>query len=716
VQVKWYHSLRFKLFAILTVLLTLAVAAFAINSGTQFTAVLNEQIRERIGGLAARSQSGVENAVTQWKSVSGTLVQNAIKLQGRDFQSQVESFVASNNQIVAFDVYVTEAGQTPRPLALGASVSKEQASLKSFKREDLLHKIRVESLRYLAKREKDAGDAKDARNARDTKSGGLDNSDRLDRVDLINLQEPTGAPLLLIAIPFNKGSVWALVTVLSENMVASLESSQRSRTWLLRADGTPVLWPAGRKPDDARAFASDPTVMKALSNASQSNTYDGERADGEAYITAFSKSRDGRLVVFVEQDAGEGKKLIYHRLLKFAMLGLIVAWTALGLIYVAMGRATRSIIEAVKATLRIAGGDLAARVNARGRDEIGVLGAAVNHMASQISRLIELQAVAARQEAELRTAQAFQATLFPKRIESGTHFKVTGHYRSASECAGDWWSYYRLSATRTLVLVADATGHGAPAALVGATAFGFFENYARSVITGTREEIAPSALLRAFNDMLWDSGAGRSSMTMFLLMLDSGTGTLTYVNAGHVPCLFIPRDDADERLSRKGRAKKAKPEFENEEITATSATAARLTSTKESPATESAADAATDGAKVGAAPAGKRAAPLLGAGSVVGYGADPQFEEKILPLKVGDRFFLYTDGLVECLGVGGAMMKPSKLREVLGTMAGLQSDEFREAFVSTMDSHFGNEVLDDDVTVVMVDYLDEVLAPIAGVA
>jgi serine phosphatase RsbU (regulator of sigma subunit) len=314
-------------------------------------------------------------------------------------------------------------------------------------------------------------------------------------------------------------------------------------------------------------------------------------------------------------------------------------------------------------------------------------------MAIQIVRLLEVQAVAARQEAELRTAQAFQTTLFPKRVENETYFRVQGHYRSASECAGDWWSYYRLSASRTLVLVADATGHGAPAALVGATAFGFFENYARSVIAGTRQEQAPASLLRAFNDMLWESGAGRSSMTMFLLLLDSETHELTYVNAGHVPCLFLPRDASDERLSRKKRkAQRHASEFGADESTQPGNVPAEPVPAE-------------------VIPHGKRSAPLLGAGSVLGFGPDPQFEEKTLQLRHGDRFFLYTDGLTECVNDQGQSIKPARLRELLGEMACLREGELRETFVTRMNNHFGNASLDDDITVVVVEMLD---APIVA--
>lgn len=669
VHVKWYHSLRFKLFAILTLLLTLAVGAFAVNSGSQFTAVLNEQIRERIQTAAVRSQSSVENQISQWRSISGAMVQNMFKMSAADFQKQVDGFANSNTQIFSFNVFFLEPGKSPRAVGLGTSHSKEQSSLQSFDRSDLMKKVRANESKVLSvllkRKEKD-----------------------FDRAELFNLSDETKAPLFLIGSRFKnpEGDVWAFLTVLSDGMSAVLESSERSRTWVFKRDGTPLLWPSGKASAEARAFARQSEIQR-LMGAMSGTSFEGTTPLGEPLVTALSPGQEYKLIAFVEQETGQEKRKLYLRLGQFALLGLIVAWVALGLIYVAMGRATHSIIEAVYATLRIASGDLAARVNALGRDEIGILGRAVNHMATQIARLLEVQAVAARQEAELRTAQAFQTTLFPKRVEDQTYFRVQGHYRSASECAGDWWSYYRLSASRTLVLVADATGHGAPAALVGATAFGFFENYARSVIAGTRPEQSPSSLLRAFNEMLWESGGGRSSMTMFLLLLDSEKRELIYVNAGHVPCLFLPRDVTDERLSRKKRK------------------------ARENSGDSGGADAqeVADVRQPESVPPAKRNAPLLGAGSVLGYGPEPQFEEKTLRLCLGDRFFLYTDGLTECVNAQGQAMKPARLREVLGEMSHLNGRDLRNQFVERMNNHFENMSLDDDVTVVVVEMLDSPL-------
>ena len=172
-------------------------------------------------------------------------------------------------------------------------------------------------------------------------------------------------------------------------------------------------------------------------------------------------------------------------------------------------------------------------------------------------------------------------------------------------------------------------------------------------------------------------------MTMFLLLLDSETHVLTYVNAGHVPCLFLPRDASDERLSRKKRkAKEHESEIEADESTLPGNVSAEIVRPR------------------------KRIAPLLGGGSVLGFGPDPQFAEKTLQLRHGDRFFLYTDGLTECANDQGQSINPARLRELLGEMASLGEGELRENFVTRMNAHFGNANLDDDITVVVVEMLD----------
>ena len=83
---------------------------------------------------------------------------------------------------------------------------------------------------------------------------------------------------------------------------------------------------------------------------------------------------------------------------------------------------------------------------------------------------------------------------------------------------------------RTLFWIADATGHGASAALITTLAKLLFHH-------GTVENSQPAAIMEAVNNDFRSIFGARSFMTAMCVALDAATGRASVVGAGHPPLL-----------------------------------------------------------------------------------------------------------------------------------------------------------------------------------
>jgi len=133
-------------------------------------------------------------------------------------------------------------------------------------------------------------------------------------------------------------------------------------------------------------------------------------------------------------------------------------------------------------------------------------------------------------DSELRTLADIQKSLLPLGTPRLPGLDVAVHYQTAKRVGGDYYDFFPLSEDRLGVLVADASGHGAPAAVLMAIAHS---------ITHAKPEPfeGPRELLTRLNSHLSGRYTQQSGsfMTAFAAVLDLHHGTLTYASAGHHP-------------------------------------------------------------------------------------------------------------------------------------------------------------------------------------
>lgn len=129
----------------------------------------------------------------------------------------------------------------------------------------------------------------------------------------------------------------------------------------------------------------------------------------------------------------------------------------------------------------------------------------------------------------VRAGRLQRAWMPPEDVLTRGNIDLAGVCRSAGPCGGDFWTLRDLDDRRALLVVGDATGHGADAALITAVARGAIDVAVRARPTATAGE-----LLATINDAIFSAGEQRVQMTCAAAILDVTDGRITAASAGHV--------------------------------------------------------------------------------------------------------------------------------------------------------------------------------------
>jgi serine phosphatase RsbU (regulator of sigma subunit) len=205
-----------------------------------------------------------------------------------------------------------------------------------------------------------------------------------------------------------------------------------------------------------------------------------------------------------------------------------------------------------------------------------------------------------RIEQELHVARRIQQASLPEAVPALEGWEIYPSYLPAREVGGDFYDFLELEDGRLGLVVGDATGKGVPAALVMSTTCGMI----RAVTQAS--DYSPGEVLQRVNEALATRIPANMFVTCFYGVLDPGTGSFSYANAGHdLP--YVRRGGYAEELMARGM-------------------------------------------------------PL---GLMPGMG----YEEKEIILGEGDRALFYSDGLVEAHNPEGAMFGFPRLQSLVAEHA-----------------------------------------------
>jgi len=138
-------------------------------------------------------------------------------------------------------------------------------------------------------------------------------------------------------------------------------------------------------------------------------------------------------------------------------------------------------------------------------------------------------------ERDLAAARLTQQSLIPQKPPALRGWEVAASYRPVIQVGGDIYGWLRMRDSRILFWIADATGHGASAALLTALAKLLFHH-------GSVEHDAPASIMRAVNSDFRNIFGTRSFMTAMCVALDPTSGRANVVGAGHPPLLVARHD------------------------------------------------------------------------------------------------------------------------------------------------------------------------------
>ncbi len=248
-----------------------------------------------------------------------------------------------------------------------------------------------------------------------------------------------------------------------------------------------------------------------------------------------------------------------------------------------------------------------------------------------------------RMEQELETAKTVQDALFPKSTYEDDFVKIKGHYRTSSECGGDWW-YYSIVGDKVYLFIGDATGHGVPAALVCSAA------KASVSLLVHFPNLTLDGLMSILNHAIYGTTQGKILMTFCLACIDLRTSEITICNASHEAPLVFP----------------LKTNLKKSDITALTATP----------------------------------------GSRLGEGLKSPYTVEKWKIDLADRLFFYTDGVTELENEKGEQWNEQRMTRSLlnGFQKGPGIEAAYAALNSDIESFRNGTPFVDDVTYFMVEF------------
>src|SRR3954463_3359852 len=306
---------------------------------------------------------------------------------------------------------------------------------------------------------------------------------------------------------------------------------------------------------------------------------------------------------------------------------------------------TGSVHALFAGTERVRQGDFTHKIEVKSEDQLGELAGSFNSMTAIIEDLLRQAAEKKRLEEELRIAHEIQMSLLPQGPLLMSGLSVTALCVPAREVGGDYYDFLPLDEHRVGVLIADVSGKGTSAALYMAELKGL-------VLSLSEIHTSPRTMLIALNRIIANHLDARSFITMTYAVVDLRARTMTYARAGHTPLIYVP-------------------------------------------------GACNDGGQ-------RQVQILVPDGMVVGLKLDngEMFErhlvEETIPLRPGDLYLLFTDGISEAMNGRDDLFGESRLGRLVETHAHLPSEELRERVLREIAAFVGDAPQHDDMTMILL--------------
>lgn len=236
---------------------------------------------------------------------------------------------------------------------------------------------------------------------------------------------------------------------------------------------------------------------------------------------------------------------------------------------------------------------------------------------------------------ELEQAREVQQMLFPKTLPSLPDWDFAAECRPAKAVAGDYYDLFEIRPGLLAVAVGDVSGKGLGPSLLMATLHGMIRASAAEMASNL------TGLMRRINRDLEMATPDGMFVTLFLGILDTGTGELRFVNGGHPAPIVLDRQDSEPTR-------------------------------------------------------------LLEGGLILGIVSETRYIEGHVSLKPGSMVALFSDGITEATDDAGAMLNDQRLLDYMRTEPTRSARGTLDGVFDFVDRFVGGVDPADDKTLVVI--------------
>jgi phosphoserine phosphatase RsbU/P len=239
---------------------------------------------------------------------------------------------------------------------------------------------------------------------------------------------------------------------------------------------------------------------------------------------------------------------------------------------------------------------------------------------------------------DLNVAREIQQAILPKIFPPFPlqhNFDVYASMVSAREVGGDFFDFFQIDPSRLGFVIGDVSGKGVPAAI--------FMAVSRTLIRATGlKGVTASECMHYVNNLLCNESVNSMFVTVFYGILNTATGEVEYVNAGHNPPYL---------LSSSGISK----------------------------------------------------IEMTG-GIALGILEDVNFKSKIIEMTPGEKLFLYTDGITEAFNMEQIAYGEDKLKNLLNQRLHLPIETIIKDSFTDVNVFVDAAPQSDDITMLAIAY------------
>lgn len=233
---------------------------------------------------------------------------------------------------------------------------------------------------------------------------------------------------------------------------------------------------------------------------------------------------------------------------------------------------------------------------------------------------------------ELEAGRVVQNALLPQKSPKIKGWDIWLYTRPASEVGGDLVDYISLDRVRLGVVLADIAGKGLGAALLMAK------------LQATLRAVAPDSkslenLGKKINEIFYRDTSANSFASLIYIELNSKSGEIRLLNAGHFPPLLYKSDTIEE---------------------------------------------------------------LPKGSAALGLSPETIYSDQVRSLKQNDFLLVYSDGLTEARNEDGQFFGEESVRTLLSQVTGLNAREICEKMIDTVDKFTGKSHQNDDISLIII--------------